>query len=165
MELTLLFRDKEELGLAVLTWKIVQLCCAQSLSLVQLFATPQTAACQASLFMVILQEKILEWVGMPFSRGIFLTQEWNHYLLHFRQILQQLNHQASLQLSDQASLVQLRDFFFFFWEGHSRGESLLLSYVKSSCSHQMPQQDLIVCFNFRPYYMRDIYSASLNRKH
>ena len=55
----------------------------QSLSRVQLFVTPSTAACQASLsFTVswnllklcplsrwILQARILEWVALPFSRG------------------------------------------------------------------------------------------------
>ena len=43
--------------------------CAQSLSPVQLFATPWTAARQAPLSMGILQARILEWVAMPFSRG------------------------------------------------------------------------------------------------
>ena len=42
---------------------------AQSLSHVQLFVTPWTVACQASLSMGILQARILEWVAMPFSRG------------------------------------------------------------------------------------------------
>ena len=35
----------------------------------QLIATPWTVACQAPLSMGILQEIILEWVAMPFSRG------------------------------------------------------------------------------------------------
>ena len=37
----------------------------KSLSRVQLFATPWTVACQASLSMGILQVRILEWVAMP----------------------------------------------------------------------------------------------------
>ena len=41
------------------------MCCAYSLSPVQLFATPQTVALQAPLSMGILQAKILEWVTMP----------------------------------------------------------------------------------------------------
>ena len=40
------------------------LCCAESLSHVQLFETPWTP-----LFMGILQARILEWVAMPSSRG------------------------------------------------------------------------------------------------
>ena len=35
----------------------------------------------------ILQARILEWVAIPFSRGIFPTQESNPGLLHYRQIL------------------------------------------------------------------------------
>ena len=42
---------------------------AQSLSHVQLFATPWTAARQAPLSMGILQARMLEWVAVPFSRG------------------------------------------------------------------------------------------------
>ena len=35
----------------------------------------------------ILQPRILEWVAIPFSRGIFLTQGLNSSLLHFKQTL------------------------------------------------------------------------------
>ena len=45
------------------------LCCALSLSCVQLYATPWTAARQAPLSMGILQTRIVEWVAMPSSRG------------------------------------------------------------------------------------------------
>ena len=41
----------------------------QSLSRVQLFATPSTAVHQAPLCMGILQARIPEWVAMPSSRG------------------------------------------------------------------------------------------------
>ena len=40
-----------------------------ALTHVQLFATPWSVACQASLSMGILQARILEWVAMPSSRG------------------------------------------------------------------------------------------------
>ena len=43
----------------------------------------------------ILQVGILEWVAIPFSRGIFLTQGSNPCLLHCRQILYHLSHQGS----------------------------------------------------------------------
>ena len=36
---------------------------------IRLFATPWAVACQAPLSMGILQEKILEWVALPSSRG------------------------------------------------------------------------------------------------
>ena len=44
--------------------------CVQSLSHVQLFATPWTVALQAPLSMGILQTRILEWVAMPSSRDL-----------------------------------------------------------------------------------------------
>ena len=43
----------------------------------------------------ILQARILEWVPVPFSTGIFPTQGLNPGLLHCRQILYQLSHQRS----------------------------------------------------------------------
>ena len=50
---------------------------SQLLSRVQLFATPWTVSHQAPLSMRILQARILEWVAMPSSRGIFPTQGSN----------------------------------------------------------------------------------------
>ena len=47
------------------------LCCSQSFSHVQLFATSWTVAHQAPLFMGILQARILEQVAIPSSRGSF----------------------------------------------------------------------------------------------
>ena len=44
----------------------------------------------------ILQARILEWVAIPFSRGIFPTQGLNLGLPHCRQILYHLSHQRSL---------------------------------------------------------------------
>ena len=43
----------------------------------------------------ILQGRILEWVAIPFSRGISPTEESNPGLLHCRRILYQLSHQGS----------------------------------------------------------------------
>ena len=43
----------------------------------------------------ILQARMLEWVVIPFSRGIFPTQGSNPHLLHCRQILYHLSHQGS----------------------------------------------------------------------
>ena len=48
--------------------------------------------------MGILQARILEWVAMPSSRGIFLTQGLNLGLLHCRRILSCLSHQGSRNL-------------------------------------------------------------------
>ena len=44
--------------------------------------TPWTVSHQGPLSMEILQARILEWVAMPFSRGIFPTQGSNPGLLH-----------------------------------------------------------------------------------
>ena len=43
----------------------------------------------------ILLARILEWVAIPFSRGIFLTQGLNLGFPHWRQIIYLLNHQES----------------------------------------------------------------------
>ena len=43
----------------------------------------------------ILQAGILEWVAIPFSRGLFLTQGSNPGLLHCSRILYWLSHQGS----------------------------------------------------------------------
>ena len=43
----------------------------------------------------ILQARILEWIAISFSRGIFPTQGLNPGLLHCRQMLYPLSHQGS----------------------------------------------------------------------
>ena len=43
----------------------------------------------------ILQARILEWIAIPFSRGIFPTQGSNQRLLHCRRILYWLGHRES----------------------------------------------------------------------
>ena len=52
-------------------------------------------AYQAPLSMGILQARILEWVALPSSREIFLTQGLNPGLLHCRWVLYHLSHQGS----------------------------------------------------------------------
>ena len=54
--------------------------------------TPLGSSVQAPL---VLQARILEWVAMPSSRGIFPTQGSNPSLLHCRRILYSLSHQRS----------------------------------------------------------------------
>ena len=46
----------------------------------------------------ILQARILEWVAILFSRGIFQTQGLNSGLLHYRWILYQLSHKGNPRL-------------------------------------------------------------------
>ena len=52
-----------------LHFSICKCMCVQLLSYVQLSVTPWTAVHQASLSMVILQARMLEWVASAFSRG------------------------------------------------------------------------------------------------
>ena len=49
--------------------------------------TPWTVSWQAPLSMGFLQAKILEWVAISFSRGIFLTQGLNPGLQHCKQTI------------------------------------------------------------------------------
>ena len=48
-----------------------------------LFATPWTVVPSWSSVHGLSQARILEWVGISFSRGSFLTQGWNPRLLHW----------------------------------------------------------------------------------
>ena len=68
--------------------------------------TPPGSSVPAPL---VPQARILEWVAMPSSRGIFPTQGSNPGLLHCRWILYQLSHKGSgriLQLFGSLSLLQ-----------------------------------------------------------
>ena len=58
----------------------------EPLSCVLLFETPMDCSLPDSSVHGILQARILEWVAIPFSRGIFPTQGSNPHLLHCRQI-------------------------------------------------------------------------------
>ena len=70
----------------------MSVCCAQSLSHVQLCATPWTVACQTPLSLGILQAR----VGYhALLQGILPTQGWNPGLPHCRLILYQMSHQGS----------------------------------------------------------------------
>ena len=53
-------------------------CVLGSFSHVQLFETPWTVAHQAPLSMGFLQERILEWVAVPYSRGSSQPRDWTH---------------------------------------------------------------------------------------
>ena len=67
----------------------------KSLSLVLLFATPSTAACQATPFMGFPDQNT--GVGCNFLlQGIFLTQGSNPGLLHCRQTIYHLSHQGRI---------------------------------------------------------------------
>ena len=65
----------------------------QSLSCVQL-CKPMDVHPPGSCVHGILSARTLEWVAIPFSKGIFLTQGMNLGLLYCRQILYYLSHQG-----------------------------------------------------------------------
>ena len=54
----------------------------------------------------ILQARILEWIAISFSRGIFPTQGSNPGLLHCRQMLYPLNHQGKLFVMPPQKTIQ-----------------------------------------------------------
>ena len=59
------------------------------------FCDPVDCSSPASSVHGILQARILEWVAIPFARGILPTQGLNLSLLHCRQILYPLSHQGT----------------------------------------------------------------------
>ena len=90
------------------------------LSCVRLFATPWTVCSLLGPSVHgISQARILEWVAISFSRGIFLSQWLNQGLLHCRQILYCLSHQESpqrlliLTIAVCVKFVLIVAFFFF----------------------------------------------------
>ena len=56
---------------------------------------PMDCSLSGSSLQGILQARILEWVAISFSRGIFLTQELNPGLLHCRQMIYQVSYEGS----------------------------------------------------------------------
>ena len=84
-------------------WNDHVLFCAQPLSHVQVFATPGTVAHKVPLSLGILQARILQWVSMTSSRGIFTTQGLNPGLPHCRQVLYRLSHQGSPRILEWAA--------------------------------------------------------------
>ena len=54
----------------------------------------------------ILQARVLEWVAIAFSRGIFPTQELNKGLMHCRRILYQLSYQGSPAIRKEGTKAQ-----------------------------------------------------------
>ena len=56
---------------------------------------PMDCSLQGSSVHGIFQARVLEWVAISVSWGIFLTQGWNPGLPHCRQTLYRLSHQGS----------------------------------------------------------------------
>ena len=72
----------------------LMLCCAQSLSCVQL-CDPIACSLPGSSVHGILQARILEWVAVPFSRGSSQSRDQTQDFPHCRQNLYCLSHQES----------------------------------------------------------------------
>ena len=79
------------------TWNVRSMC---TCTLVTQLTLWDPVDCSPPGFSVhgILHARILEWIAVFFSRGIFLTQGSNVSLLHHRQILYHLSHQGSPRL-------------------------------------------------------------------
>ena len=65
----------------------------------------------------ILQARILDWVAIPFSRGIFLTQGSNWGFLHCSQILYHLSCQGIPWYLHYVNMLKLYSRIFFFMIG------------------------------------------------
>ena len=61
---------------------LITCACAELLQSCLALCDPVDCSPQGSSVPGILQAKILEWVAMPSSRGVFQTQGWNPHLLH-----------------------------------------------------------------------------------
>ena len=111
--------------------------------------TPWTAACQAPLSMGILQARILEWVAMPSSRGIFPTQGLNPGLLQCRWILYHLSYRgatgvSSLSLLQRMFLTQEWNQGFKFYT-HSITCSLITGWDGGACgSHCLEESNSLL---------------------
>ena len=64
------------------------------------FCNPMDCIPPGSSVHKILQARILQWVAIPFSRGIFPTQGSDPGLLHCRQILYCLSYQGGSQMNE-----------------------------------------------------------------
>ena len=87
-------------------------CCAKSLQLCPALYDPM--GCSPPGFFVhgILQARILEWIAMPFSMGIFPTQGLNTGSPVWRQILYHLSHKGSLLTSTIHCKTNCKRYFF-----------------------------------------------------
>ena len=95
---------------------ITSLCCAKGLQSCLTLCDPINCSQLGSSVHGIPQARILEWLAMPSSRGIFLTQGSNPGLLHCRQILyQNLSHWGSPIEPELLPFHYFRQQFFPLW--------------------------------------------------
>ena len=73
-----------QLSGAVWASELRALCCCSVVQLCPPLCDPMDCSPPGSSVHVVLQARILEWVAIPFSRGVFLTQGLNPRLLHWQ---------------------------------------------------------------------------------
>ena len=83
-------------GQAIENFHLLKIPVSQSLQSCPILCNPLDCSLPGSSGHGILQARILEWVAILFSRGIFSAQGLNLGLHHCRQILYHLSHQGSL---------------------------------------------------------------------
>ena len=98
-ELELALSCRAIIGLSIFTTPCIRfLGCSCRCLAAQMFPTlcrPMDCSPPGSSVHGILQARILEWLAIPFSRGIFPTQGSNPGLSHGRQILYCLSHHSA----------------------------------------------------------------------
>ena len=87
------FRNGEGACLGVCVYVCVCVCLVTQLCLT--LCDTMDCSPPGSSVHAVLQARILEWVAIPFSGGVFSTQGLNLGLPHCREILYHLSHQGS----------------------------------------------------------------------
>ena len=96
----------------------------------------------------IFQARVLEWIAISFSRGIFPIQGSNPCLLHCRQMLYRLSHQGS------PHTFKGSDIFLVIWKVNftprtRKDPSLFhLTDFKFLCKYEMKAQSITNCLGF-----------------
>ena len=93
----------------------IKKCNCQSLSHTQL-CNPMDYSLLSSSVHGILQARILEWVAIPFSREILLTQGPNPHLLHWQMGSLPLSHQGSHPVT-KGGRIKLEDITLLHFKG------------------------------------------------
>ena len=88
-----------------------------------------------SPFHGIFQARILEWVTISISRGIFLTQEFSLGLQHYRQILYHLRQQGSPKVDGSMHLNSV--FFLKPFLRHNLQNKLQRSTAQLTYTHEI----------------------------
>ena len=82
-----MFQILKENKINLYFYTLMHACMLSCFSCFQISADPMNCSLAGSSVHGILWARLLEWVVMPFSGGIFLTQGLNLQLLQSRQIL------------------------------------------------------------------------------